>query len=441
MKNIIRNIFLCFIYYNPIITSLIILPIYSNLSRKENNITFEELKENNFEKIYKTGIYTNIGIGDPEQIIPTLISLKNSHFFISNRNINGTYIKEKSLSFKFIENPPKQLNWYHEDFETTILCQDNFNFKDLRLNKRNYVMSFFLVNSLNKNIYYKNYIGLAPSEKGKLNNISFLYQLKEKEYIFSNVFTFNFDKSKNNGKIIIGSFPHEYEPDNYKIDNLKIIGKEFFKEWIINFNYFSIINNTIEKNMNNSNDIIFELEKKIHFKVNFENYILLPKELSQEFDKIIQSIYKNNCTKYDLEYLKYTYICNDNINIKDFPIFKLSLKIQKITFELDYSDLFYKINNTYFLLIKLNNGDLRYGEIGLPFLSKYQLIFHEKDLFIGYYLKNNNKEFPIIKTILVTSIFINIIFISLYIRRYFKRKNVKKFDYSYIEQNTNDNFI
>ena len=82
MKNIIRNIFLCFIYYNPIITSLIILPIYSNLSRKENNITFEELKENNFEKIYKTGIYTNIGIGDPEQIIPTLISLKNSHFFI-----------------------------------------------------------------------------------------------------------------------------------------------------------------------------------------------------------------------------------------------------------------------------------------------------------------------------------------------------------------------
>ena len=46
------------------------------------------------------------------------------------------------------------------------------------------------------------------------------------------------------------------------------------------------------------------------------------------------------------------------------PLMKLIFSTnEKINFELDYSDLFYKKNDTYFLLLKLHNGDLRYGEI------------------------------------------------------------------------------
>ena len=439
MNNIFFYILFLYIYYNNLINCSIVLPLYSNFSKiEENNISLEKLKENNLEKIFKIGIYSNISIGHPEQIIPTLISLKNSNlnFYILNKSLNGTYIKENSQTFKFFENPPKEVNWYDENYFSTILSEENFKFKDLKLNKINYNLSFNLViNSKKKELDYKSYIGLAPYEKEEnINKISFLTQLKNKGYIFSNIFTLNFDKLNNKGEIIIGNYPHEYEPKKYKIDNLKVIGKEFFNEWIINFNYIAFKNNF----HNISKDLLFEIDKKFNFKINLEiNYIFLPKELSKEIDKIIILIYQNNCKKYDLEYSKYTYICDGNIDIKKFPTLILSLKIQKIFFELDYSDLFYKKNDTYFLLLKLNYGDLRYGEIGLPFLSKYQLVFHEVDLFVGYYLENLHKEYSIIIITLGISIFNNILFIIFYLRRYYKKKFTKTIDYS----SNNDTYI
>ena len=439
MKKIFFYILFHYIYYNNLINCSIILPLYSNFSKiDEKNLSLEKLKENNFENIFKIGIYSNISIGEPEQIIPTLISLQNSNlnFYIINQSLNGTYIKENSQTFKFFENPPNKVNCYGDNYFLTILSEENFKFKDLKLNERNYNLSFNLViNSNKKKLDYKSYIGLAPYEKKEnINKISFLTQLKKKRYIFSNIFTLRFDKLKNKGEIIIGNYPHEYEPKKYKIDNLKVIGKEFFNEWIINFNYFAF-----KKNYDKNNkDLLFEIDKKINFKINIGiNYIFLPKKLSKIIDKIIELIYQNNCTKYDLEYSKYTYICNNNIDIKKFPTLILSLKIQKINFELDYSDLFYKKNDTYFLLLKLHNGDLRYGEIGLPFLSKYQLVFHEMDLFVGYYLDNLNKEYSIIIITLSISIFINILFIIFYLRRYYKRKMIKIIDYSY----KNDTYI
>ena len=155
MKNNFFYILFLYFDFNNLINCSIVLPLYSNFTKiEENNISLGKLKENNLEKIFKIGIYSNISIGQPEQIIPTLISLQKSNlnFYIINQSLNGTYIKENSQTFKFIENPPKKIDWYGENYFSTILSEENFKFKDLKLNKINYNLSFNLViNSKKKN--------------------------------------------------------------------------------------------------------------------------------------------------------------------------------------------------------------------------------------------------------------------------------------------------
>ena len=109
----------------------------------------------------------------------------------------------------------------------------------------------------------------------------------------------------------------------------------------------------------------------------------------------------------------------------------LSFKPINFIFEFDYIDLFLKKNNKYFLLLELSDSN-DIGEIGLPFLFKYNLVFHETENIIGFYIQiSDNKDLFFIPFIIL-SIFINLIFIYLYIRRLYKRKNIKNIDYSYI---------
>ncbi len=101
-------------------------------------------------------------------------------------------------------------------------------------------------------------------------------------------------------------------------------------------------------------------------------------------------------------------------------------------FELDYLDLFQKRNDTYFLLIVFSYYQTQ-REVGLPFLTKYNLVFQENEQVVGYYLKNNEGEgLSFFLSILLISIIINILFLIFYIKRYYKRKNIKNIDYSYI---------
>ena len=108
------------------------------------------------------------------------------------------------------------------------------------------------------------------------------------------------------------------------------------------------------------------------------------------------------------------------------------LKLINHVFELDYTDLFEKRNDTYFLLIVFSHYKSE-REVGLPFLTKYNLVFQENEQVVGYYLKNNEGEgLSLFVSILLISICINILFIVFFVRRYYKRKNIKNIDYTYI---------
>jgi hypothetical protein len=83
---------------------------------------------------------------------------------------------------------------------------------------------------------------------------------------------------------------------------------------------------------------------------------------------------------------KFIYIYNETIDIKKFPNLIFKMKSIDHILELDYTDLFQKRNDTYFLLIAFSYYQ---KELGLTFLTKYNIVFQENEQVVAYYLKNN----------------------------------------------------
>ena len=368
--------------------------------------------------------FTNLSIEEPNQIIPSYINFNNNILFVSDKIINGIYNKEKSKSFKYIDDPPEEsYDDISAEIKSTFICQENFSFKNL-YNTQNYILTFYLGNSLIKNITYISSIGLGNNNK--LN--SFLLELKKKKLITSNIFIFNFDKFKNIGEIIIGNYPHEYNNEKYKIENFKIIGKEIISKnkWFIGFENISIINQQ-------NKSILYNKEDIINYYIQFDNnYIILLFVISENIKHFIINYYKDECELYNLNDKRYIFICSNNIDISKFPTIILSLK--NIHFQINYLDYFYKINNKYILLLQFNKYVTNIGYLGIPFLSKYNLIFNKDENFIGYYTEIHKKELSISLIVSIISVIVNIIFIIFFIRRYYKRKSIKNIYYYEINE-------
>ena len=331
-------------------------------------------------------------------------------------------------------------------YSYSYFCIENFNFKNLYNTYQNYSIHFHIgyVNDNNWILSGENYIGLSPQkfkQDNELIGLSFISQMKKKGIIFSNTFTFDFNKiNKNYGNIIIGNYPHEYDPKKYNVNNFRVFGslsynKEDGNVWILNFNYF-LIRNFTYLNDNLNENVLFEHEGKYDFMINYEiNFISLDAEFSSFLATLIENVYGDLCKNIIINYRsseKFIYICNETIDIKKFPSLIFKMKPIDHVFELDYTDLFEKRNDTYFLLIVFSHYKSE-REVGLPFLTKYNLVFQENERVVGYYLKNNEGEgLSLFVSILLISICINILFIVFFVRRYYKRKNIKNIDYTYI---------
>ena len=427
--------------------TLIVLPIYTDFLYEEDSskLKTKALIRYNIQTIYTSKIFTNLSIGNPEQIIPSIITFQSPILFI---NGNGTYNYENSISFELYNNSPQiiKMEIQKNIYSYSYFCIENFNFKNLFNTYQNYSIHFHIgyVNDNNWILSGENYIGLSPQkfkQDNELIGLSFISQLKKKGIIFSNTFTFDFNKNnKNYGNIIIGNYPHEYDPKKYNVNNFRVFGslsynKEDGNVWILNFNYF-LIRNFTYLNDNLNENVLFEHEGKYDFMINYEiNFISLDAEFSSFLATLIENVYGDLCKNIIINYRsseKFIYICNETIDIKKFPSLIFKMKPIEHVFELDYTDLFEKRNDTYFLLIVFSHYKSE-REVGLPFLTKYNLVFQENERVVGYYLKNNEGEgLSLFVSILLISICINILFIIFFVRRYYKRKNIKNIDYTYI---------
>ncbi len=445
--SIIKNILILIIYMIKNTKSLIVLPIYTDFLYEEDSSKFstDKLLRYNIKTIFTTKIFTNLSIGTPEQIIPSIITFQSPVLFIDR---NGTYNHSNSTSFNLYDNHPQLIKMQIQDnlYSYSYFCVENINFKNLYNTYQNYSIYFHIgyANDEDWILSGKNYIGLSPQkfkQDNELIGLSFISQLKKKGIIFSNTFTFDFNKNnKNYGNIIIGNYPHEYDPKKYNVNNFRVFGslsynKEDGNVWILNFNYF-LIRNFTYLNDNLNENVLFEHEGKYDFMINYEiNFISLDAEFSSFLATLIENVYGDLCKNIIINYRsseKFIYICNETIDIKKFPSLIFKMKPIDHVFELDYTDLFEKRNDTYFLLIVFSHYKSE-REVGLPFLTKYNLVFQENERVVGYYLKNNEGEgLSLFVSILLISICINILFIVFFVRRYYKRKNIKNIDYTYI---------
>ena len=401
--------------------SYIILDFFNekNLS-KINSSTF-------FEEILFNRLVTNISIGVPNQILFLTIKFRLSTLALtSTLSKFHQHIPKYKLNFSTTyhsNNFSEILNFGFDEFKKGIKSKELFAFPNKKLN-----LNFIL--TTDTFCYDSGILGLKLKYDNKnLGNFSILKQLKDNNFISSYVFFFifeNLDISPLNyrGKLIIGKYPHEYNPKKYIKDNYFEI-KTFYNFYSFNeyfeIKHFEIFYGDIE---NNENDFTDEIITQFDFsKSNILGTSKFKKFITKEFNEL----YKDKCIEIS-EKLVY-FICDKDIDINKLKSIYLFYGTHNFTFELKPSDLFALYDNKFYYLINFyKNSESTIWSFGIIFLKKYLFVFDQDKKIIGYYKNKENihdNSQLYLKILLLFSFVIIIILLSHFIHRFFFIKKRK----------------
>lgn len=400
------TLFYIFLFiHNIIIKSTIVFPF------KKNDTEFNPRKEKDLFMYLNKKIYINISIGTPSQIIPTFLNMEKTTFFFSNEE-NKIYNKQQSSSYKQLQ-PNKSFS--KEFFEYGNFSSENFIFKNEKNEEIKINNFIFILINKNKYSYSKpGEMGLKLYNNIILSNSSFIFQLKDKKIIKNIIFSFIFENN-NEGKFIIGKYPHEYNYKKYKKENLRLTYSGKFMDipvWTTQFDNIYLGDKIIKHD-----DIHFNFKIEHSCIITTYNFFL---NCSEYFFK---EYLENKKCKIDRNHTGNINIyCDDDIDITKFPILKFEHKIWNFTFEFDYNDLFVKYGNKYYFLIIFDLYIYNTWTLGEIFLKKYTLVFDHDNKVIGFY-------YPYIKEksiLFIIFLFILIICIGVLIYIYIKFLNKRK---------------
>ena len=417
------------------ITSLI------NFEEKNSNDIYDSLKF--CKDYYSSRMITPIQIGYPQQDIISFINFNHNNLLIGEllqipnkiypKSFYKGYKFDKSYSFKNITNK----NITKKLFSTTFTCEEKIylftKIKDIEKNKYTCFSDFkFTIENNIKNNNDSLYGLILVMKLDDTNyDTNFLKQIKNRKIISSFLISFEFTQ-ENEGLLIIGKYPHEYLPEKYKEENLKIIYSYqpkdiYLTNFIINFDeiYSSINNEKIEIQKYSKGDLFLNI-----------GLIIGVKEYRDFIEKYFFNEYinMNICQKNKILYISdifIVYSCNNDkkFKIEKFPSLNFNIKYENINFEFTYKDLFKKIDNKYYFLVIFQNYDAGSWRIGKPFYLKYTLVYNGDDKTIGFYNKNNiskNKEnnelilkINSFKIIIIIILFLIFIFLLVKISYYF----------------------
>ena len=402
--------------------------------------------------ILNNGLYSNLSIGTPPQIMPFELDSKSQTFSVSN------YYFNKNASSTYEQDTANPIYYAYETLESGFDSKDNINIDNNIHKKLNFILAVKYP-SKKRNQY--GIVGLHIPRHIKPGVYPFCASLKEAEIVNSYTWTLkffdnislsdlvNFKRDKDNllGELIIGDEPCNYEDDKFKYNE-----SEFHKitplptngnvDWKFEFNNIYL---SFTENQNNS-IITYQGGKLAEIVINF-SYILCPKVfldfLTENF--FSQYITEKICSIKIMDYSYYYIECeyNSNFRVASFPDICLEHKEFETTFNLTYKDLFIvdKKNNKYIFLMYAK-GYSRYWVLGTPFLRKYQFVFNNDLKTIGYYrqvyynggnsddelLREENKS-KTVKTVVVVILVIIfsflLIFIGMIIQRKYFNKNRK----------------
>ena len=446
------------------------------------NNTLKNSKSSLLNNLYNANLYSNTIIGDPQYNIKTFFSLQNCYYSISpkletldNKNISDYYHINKSNTFKNIS----LLNKYYVLSKNDIAAKEKFIFNTYNLNNKandkiiindlDFILGVRTINILKNNtidIYYLN-IGLGimyfQTEKYNLINL-----LKERKIINDYNWFILFEKVKRNeddlynlddiinvkGKLILGCFPHEYNPQLFLKDN---IISDY--SWILNFKNIYYYKNNSKYNEGIERKDLPSSQCIAHIYIN-SFLIIAPIQYFQliQNDFFNEYISKNICYHYTDNEIEGIY-CDKSQNftinnLKIFPTLYFEHKNLNYTFELNYKDLFIEKDNKYWFLMVVENGDVDEWFFGYIFLKKYQFSFNQDTKRISFYnqelsdkdeneIKNNYKNkinFVYIILIIISSIILIILGFLLgkfIYKNYNKKRRANELDdnYEYISEN------
>ena len=342
------------------------------------------------EYLYKD-ILINLSLGTEKQKIPLLAGMgEYSTYVVSNKaeDFEGIFNKELSTSYYTSEKINEIYNF--QSFNKAYPSQDTIHLDDPEIAIKNY--EFFLVTKVGKNICYLPYceiltqpgvlgFKLAQSETYKelVNNTNFILQLKNKEIIDNYDFNFFFETPEN-GTIVIGQKPHEYDNIHYNKDNFiftkAVIDNEKEKDWGLAFNkiYFGNEELACDKSM------LLRIEYGV-INGNRKWQEILEKNFFNEL------ITQKKCFKgkgYNDGHSYFHYFCEKDANLTNFPQFDFIIDDLNYNISLTKDDLFIEDGDKLLFLIIFGHPQ---PILGFPVFKKYQFIFNQDTNTIGLYSK------------------------------------------------------
>ena len=259
--------------------------------------------ENLINNLFNNELEVNLTIGTPEKNYPVLLKLQQTETFIMN-------IDSESKNIKIKYNPKESSTYLSKNerlyLHSKIHCSDGYYIRDTfhfgKEKIKGDLFYFILANKENQNITSSGELGLNFDES-RLNkdNIYFLKQLHIKNLIARPVFTLEYN-NENEGNLIIGNYPHEYN-------------KTFNKEDLI-YSYIETPNIYIHKVFSNNivieNSTIVKLEYEFGLIEGSEDYY--NKIYLQFFGDYLN---KNICNKIMVNNMSSYYytVCNKNIDL------------------------------------------------------------------------------------------------------------------------------
>lgn len=328
-------------------------------------------------------IYTKIEIGEPPQELNCEINFDTSFYFMTNSPYNVVPTYNASLSKSLVNNYKKSNDGFYA-YENFYFCGD------LQCNKKELVESLIVPYAPREDKLAALEIGFQSRHLDSRYQ-NFIHNLNNKiinNYIWTIKFT-----NINEGLIVIGGYPHEYEKDNYKENDL-ILSNTFSENdkiyWGLKFKYYPISNNyTLSQNIKAiispeiigiiaSYDYLTTIEQ--NFFNNFYNKNICRK-IIVSFEKT--NYYKITCSKGDFT--------PDDIN--KFP----SLQLYNLAFNQIFifhgKEMFREEEEgiVFNALAEIDSSKTEW-KIGRILLLKYQFIFDDDNILIGYYNKKENKE-------------------------------------------------
>ncbi len=404
--------------------NFIIVYIFQIVSSKILKIPFSipeiNKSENYLKNLYHSNLITTIKIGTPEQTLLSSIKLSEiESYILSNEiktDISPLFNKEQSSSYKGLKKEYFNL----QDIDNGIMSLDNLIIKEskienLKINNYSFVLGLQISLAKLGEIKYPSCLGLGIS----LFTNNFIPQLYINKLIDSYTFTFEFNKNK--GNLIIGD--KTFGEEGFISKKTGKINEDII--WSFNFN------------------IVQSGEKKFPLNAIIKNEIDLIIGPNEYLDYLWDNYFKNKkCNKeyfYILAMQHDYFVCDNNVDVKDFPVLKFLEKQLNYSFEFDYKDLFDNYEGKKYFKIIYPDVKTKIWVLGRIFLKKYKLYFDYERKTIGIYL--NKKKINSIGIYILFFFLILVIIILIYLLfKLWKNKRKKRAfelndDYEYIKNN------